>query len=148
MPDADNEISTPPERPPSVCFACRPDHPHGLRLKFAVSPDGTATAAWIPTEDWQGFNGVIHGGIVTTVLDEAMAKAVSTRGYAFTGEIRVRFRQRVAPGEDLTIRGWIVECSKRVIRTEAALATNDGRELAHAWASFLPATGKTRAPAA
>jgi acyl-coenzyme A thioesterase PaaI-like protein len=148
MPDTDKESPTSGERPPSVCFACRPDHPHGLHLKFALLPDGTATAAWTPEEDWQGFSGVIHGGIVTTVLDEAMAKAVSTRGYAFTGEIRVRFRQRVAPGENLMIRGWIVEWSRRVIRTEAALTSTDDRELAHAWASFLPATGKTRGPAA
>ncbi len=127
MSKTDDPSSPSPERLPSVCFACRPDHPHGLRLNFTTTPDGTASAVWTPTEDWQGFNGVIHGGIVTTVLDEAMAKAVLVRGRAVTGEIRVRFREPVAPGQNLTIRGWIVEWSRRVIRTEAALLAANWR---------------------
>jgi acyl-coenzyme A thioesterase PaaI-like protein len=80
----------------------------------------------------------VHGGIVSTVLDEAMAKAVvATEVEALTAELHVRFRRHVASGSRVQIRGWIDNRNKRVIKTEAALTGADGTELAHAWASFL-----------
>jgi len=126
----------------SVCIVCGPDHRHGLHLRFELASDGSAGADWTPAEDWQGFRGIIHGGIVSMVLDEAMAKAVAATGSALTGELRVRFRHPVAPGEDLRIRGWITERTRRIIKTEATLTTVDGCERAHGWASFLPPPGK------
>ena len=75
---------------------------------------------------------------MSTILDEAMSKAVTASGtQALTGELRVRFRHHVAPGEALQIRGWIVERTRRLIRTEGTLAAADGVERAHAWAVFL-----------
>jgi acyl-coenzyme A thioesterase PaaI-like protein len=95
-------------------------------------------AAWIPESCTEGFDGIVHGGIVSTVLDEAMAKAVvDTKVKALTAELRVRFRRHVGSGRRVRIRGWIVSRNKRVIKTEAALTSADGAELAHAWASFL-----------
>jgi acyl-coenzyme A thioesterase PaaI-like protein len=95
-------------------------------------------AAWIPESCTEGFDGIVHGGIVSTVLDEAMAKAVvDTKVEALTAELRVRFRRHVGSGRRVRIRGWIVSRNKRVIKTEAALTGADGAELAHAWASFL-----------
>jgi acyl-coenzyme A thioesterase PaaI-like protein len=131
MRSADNAVPAP------SCIACAPDHPHGLHLDFATAPDGSVSASWHPTEAWQGFHGIIHGGIVTTVLDEAMAKAVTARGYALTGELRVRFRRPVAPGADLRVRAWVVERARRLVRAEATLSTSDGAEHAHAWSAFL-----------
>jgi len=143
MQTIDIDPSTPLRaQPQSACVACGPDHPHGLHLDFDLASDGSVSAYWTPGEDWQGFRGVIHGGIVSTVLDEAMAKAVAAVGKALTGELRVRFRHPVRPGEDLRIRGWIVERTRRVIRAEATLTTLDGSERAHAWSAFLPHAGK------
>jgi acyl-coenzyme A thioesterase PaaI-like protein len=100
--------------------------------------DGTISAEWRPTENWEGFEGIVHGGIISTVLDEAMSKAIAARSYeAMTGELRVRFRHYVAAGEDLRIRGWVVETVKRLIKAEATLTAADGSERAHAWARFL-----------
>ena len=96
------------------------------------------TAEWIPSSSTEGFDGIVHGGIVSTVLDEAMAKAVvSAQLEALTAELRVRFRRHVASLSKVQIRGWIESRNKRVIKTEAALIGADGTELAHAWASFL-----------
>ena len=139
MQTIDNQPSAPvPAQPQSVCVICGPNHPHGLRLRFDFGADGAATAHWTPAADWQGFRGIIHGGIISAVLDEAMAKAVTAAGYALTGELRVRFRRPVAPGEALRIRGWVVERSRRMIKAEATLTTLDGSECAHAWSAFLP----------
>jgi len=100
------------------------------------------TATWTPSPTWEGFRGIVHGGVVSTVLDEAMAKAVAATGsQALTAELRVRFRRHVTSGEAFLIRGWIVKQNKRLIATEAALTAPDGTEHAHAWASFLALPG-------
>lgn len=122
----------------SRCVVCGRDHPHGLRIHYDTAGDGAVSAAWTPTPDWEGFRGIVHGGIVSTVLDETMSKAVAATGCeALTGELRVRFRRCVTSGERLQVRGWIVRRTKRLIETEATLSAPDGKERAHAWATFL-----------
>lgn len=133
-------------RSQSRCIVCGPDHPHGLRISFNASPDGAVSAEWTPTSEWEGFEGIIHGGIISTVMDEAMSKAVAaTQSQALTGELRVRFRSHVESGKTYRIRGWITERKKRLLKTEAALTTPEGEERAHAWAAFvaLPKTRKS-----
>jgi len=120
------------------CFACGSDNRKGLHLHFDFTAEGHATAAWLPTREYEGFEGVIHGGIVTTVLDEVMAQAVVASGQkAMTCELRVRLRRQVAPGETLCLDGWITEVQKRKLTTEATLTDASGAERAHAWATFL-----------
>lgn len=125
-------------RAQSSCFACGPDNERGLRLRFQKSETGEMIAEWIPESTTEGFDGIVHGGIVSTVLDEAMAKAVvAAEVEALTAELRVRFRRHVVSGSRVQIRGWIDSRNRRVIKTEAALTGADGAELAHAWASFM-----------
>lgn len=122
----------------SRCFVCGAGHPHGLRIRFETGADASVHAVWTPTADWEGFQDIIHGGIVSTVLDEAMSKAVMfSRCEALTGELRVRFRRHVSPGETLYIRAWVARRRKRLVVTEATLTGPDGVERAHAWASLL-----------
>ena len=120
----------------TTCFGCGSDNPRGLQLKFRVDPDGTATASFIPGSEWEGPRGIVHGGIVTTLLDEAMAKAVAATGCrGMTAELRVRFRQYAETGERLQVRGWVVRHNTRLIedrsharcRTTAASALMPGR---------------------
>jgi acyl-coenzyme A thioesterase PaaI-like protein len=120
------------------CFACGQDNPRGLRLAFQTNESGEMTAEWIPETEMEGYQGIVHGGIVSTVLDEAMAKVVDATGAeALTAELRVRFRQQVSSGGLVRVRGWIESRNKRMINAEAALTGADGVELAHAWAVFL-----------
>ena len=124
--------------PQDRCFVCGPRNPNGLRIRYTVAAQGTVSAIWIPTEACEGLSGIIHGGIVAAVLDEAMAKAVVAAGIeALTGELRVRYRERVVPGETLRIQGWVVRRTKRLVATEAVLSGPEVGERAHAWASFL-----------
>jgi acyl-coenzyme A thioesterase PaaI-like protein len=125
-------------RSQAACFACGQAHPNGLRLRFEFSASGEARAAWTPSPAWEGFRGIVHGGIVSTVLDEAMSKAVAAAGCeALTAELRVRFRRRVVPGHALLVTGWIARRNRRRIEAEAALTAPGGEEHAHAWATFL-----------
>jgi acyl-coenzyme A thioesterase PaaI-like protein len=124
-------------QPNPRCVVCGTQNPNGLRIEFVKDTDAVQ-ASWLPAEGWESFQGTIHGGIITTVLDEAMSKAVISQDWhALTVELTVRFRQRVSPGDRLRVRGWIKDRRKRRIRTEATLTADSGEELAHAWATFL-----------
>jgi acyl-coenzyme A thioesterase PaaI-like protein len=125
-------------QPQRVCFACGVDHPHGLKLQFRTNGSGSVVADWTPSKAWEGFQGIIHGGIVSTVLDEAMSKAVAAAGTpALTCHLEVRLRQHVAAGEPMLVHGWVVEKRKRRIQVEAELRDRLNVERAHAWATFL-----------
>ncbi|HUY95404.1 MAG TPA: PaaI family thioesterase [Terracidiphilus sp.] len=136
-----NQAASPPRlsaRVNSSCFACGADNPRGLRLQFEPGDQGKMSAAWTPDGTLEGFDGIIHGGLVSTVLDESMAKAVIASGAeALTVELRVRFRRPVAANAALRVSGWVTERNKRMLQAEAALTDADGTELAHGWASFL-----------
>ncbi len=123
-----------------ACVACGVRNSNGLRLRFSQEPEG-ASARWQPTNDWESFQGTIHGGIIATVLDEAMSKAIIARDWeAFTAELTVRFRGRIAPGDEIYVRGGGVKKLKRHIKAEATLVNTAGDERAHAWGTFLTPT--------
>jgi acyl-coenzyme A thioesterase PaaI-like protein len=125
-----------------TCFVCGLENPRGLQVHYECGVDGTVNATWTPTSMCEGYRGIVHGGIVSTVLDEAMSKAVfATKCQTLTCELRVRFRHHVAVGEPLRICGWVVARHKRKITAEARLSTLDGKECAQAWATFLVLAG-------
>ena len=122
----------------SSCFACDPRNARGLHLDFHETEGGRMAAQWLPDQELEGFRGIAHGGIVSTVLDEAMAKAVAATGIdALTAEMRVRFRREVSTAVPVLVEGWVESRKRRMFRTEASLTATDGSELAHAWAVFL-----------
>lgn len=125
------------------CFVCGQANPRGLRLLFRAAEDGGVSAEWRPPEDLEGFEGIIHGGIVSTVLDEAMSKAVMASGWkALTCELRVRLRRPVRPGTALRVRERVTGQRRRRISAEAALEDARGEEYARAWGVFLTLSGK------
>lgn len=123
----------------SACFVCGEENPHGLHLAFQAAGD-RASAVWTPRIGWESFQGVIHGGVISSVLDEAMAKAIISGGReAFTVDLRIRFRKKVCVGDVVSVSGWIVSIEKRKILAEACVTSEDGGENAHAWGVFLVA---------
>nr|MCU0248270.1 PaaI family thioesterase [Bryobacter sp.] len=130
----------------SGCFACGQDNPEGLKLRFQRGEAGVMRAEWRPGPLLEGFRGIVHGGVVSTALDEAMSKAVAASGVeALTAELRVRYRQPVRSEAAYELRGWIVMRSRRLVRTEAVLLSADGTEHAHGWADFLVLPAHARA---
>lgn len=120
-----------------ACFVCGAANQRGLRIRFHSNGEGVH-AQWTPSPEWEGFRGIVHGGVLSTVLDEAMSKAIAQTGCeALTAELRVRFRKPVNSWEDLSVRGWVRSRKRRRIETEATLSGADGVEFAHAWATFL-----------
>ena len=121
------------------CFVCGRDNAGGLRLDFSFSEDGlSAETIFVPEETYQGWQGIVHGGIIMTVLDEVMAKAAVHKGYSVvTGEITVKLKHPAKTGEPLRCRGTIGEVKKRIVYTSASAFREDGAIIAEATAKLV-----------
>ncbi len=121
------------------CFACGSKNPIGLKLKFKLDPEtGTAVSETVIAENFNGWKGAVHGGIITTLLDEIMVYACTSSGwFTVTGSIEVRFHKPVPTGERLIITGKIVENRGRSILTKGSIEF-ENRVLASAKAVLIP----------
>lgn len=121
------------------CFACGKNNPNGLRLSFEVDKDKqTVKTTFVASPVFQGWDGIVHGGILSTLLDEAMANLVYQLGYqAVTASIEIRFKKPAPILEPLLVYGEVTEVSKRLIRAKAHIAKNDGTIVAVGISTFM-----------
>ena len=110
----------------SKCFACGPWNWHGLQLKFKRGPNGSTCSVSISPR-FQSYEGVVHGGIVATLLDAAMIHAL--QGHSgrdpFTCRLEIRFLRAVPPGELLTLNARRAGNRGRVLLADAELLYSD-----------------------
>jgi acyl-coenzyme A thioesterase PaaI-like protein len=126
-----------PARDGGGCFACGQTNPIGLRLRFEPDGDGIR-AEFTPGPQYQGYDGVLHGGIVATALDDAMANLFHLRGReTVTARLEVRFRREAPIGQPLVVSARMTGERGRFFTAEAALALRDGTCLAEARATLL-----------
>ena len=121
------------------CIVCGQQNPVGMRLRFAVDERGAETR-WLVAESFQGFRGVLHGGLVLALCDDAMWYAAYGKGgVTLTAEATVRYRARVPIGANVIVRGWVAERRGRLWQCAAEIAdAGDGTVLATAQGKFLP----------
>lgn len=118
------------------CFACGQQNEDGLRLQPAAS-EGRAVVRWTPPVHYQGWAGVLHGGIISTILDEAMAHAaISLVNHAVTAELSVQFLRPVMTGRELEIRAEVRERRRRILLVGAEVI-QDGEVRARGEGKFL-----------
>lgn len=110
------------------CFVCGRDNPRGLRLEFSLDASGPALETrWVADAAYQGYDGILHGGMLATLLDEAVGKlSVLVEKPAVTAEMTVRFVKPVPTGEALVIRGRLTGERRRVLEAEAEAFLADG----------------------
>ncbi len=115
------------------CFGCGRDNPIGLKLEFRVEGDAVR-ADFSFDQRYVGYDKFIHGGIIATVLDEAMGWAlVELAGsYGVTRKLSVEYRRPVTMGRPMTVRARIVERDKTRITIEAYVEDQRSRLLASA----------------
>ena len=104
------------------CFACGKANPSGLGLEFRNEKQ-KMVAEFTPLKAHQGYKNIVHGGIITAVLDEAMIKAASAGNIpAVTADIAVRFRKPLFVGDRAVVEAEILRVRRRnVVETFAVL---------------------------
>lgn len=121
------------------CFVCGPNNPLGLKIPFEVDRAvKTIRCEFTPGPEYQGFQGITHGGIITTLLDESMVKLAFELGIsAVTAWIEVRFLAPLMSGEKVLISGGITREGKKLIEATAEAITSDEKVVAKATGKLL-----------
>lgn len=119
-----------------LCFACGRDNAIGLKLEF--HQDGECVKAeFTPGEQYQGWPGVVHGGIICTLLDEALGYAAGFQGlYAVTARMDVQYRKPAMVGKLLFVSARVSSVSGRDVRSEGQITDEDGTLVAEAQAEL------------
>lgn len=109
------------------CFVCGKSNPIGWKLEFSYDSEGRAYTVVEISENYAGYPGVVHGGVISTLLDEVMAKAVMHSGkIAYTAKLQLRYRMPLPVNEEVQAEGWIEEAKSRSLKTKALLYGSEG----------------------
>lgn len=119
------------------CFACGRHNDAGLKMTFRREGE-RVIADFTPREQHQGFPGVLHGGILATLLDETMSRTGALRReWLMTGKLDIRYRRPATVHQPLRIWGEITRERRGAIDAVGAVETLDGTVLADARGLFL-----------
>lgn len=115
-----------------MCFACGKKNDIGLKLDLTIKGK-TSSAEFIPDKKHQGYANILHGGIISTILDEAMVNLAFRIGLnAVTSTLEVKFIKPATVGEKLLVNGEILEEEGRVVKAKSELKKEDGTLIAEA----------------
>lgn len=119
-----------------MCFICGVENPVGLRLKIYQSSPGEIETTYTAPDHFQGYPGVLHGGIVATILDEISGRALmgdpSSPRFMFTGKLEVKYRRNVPIGQKLKIIGRAGKSKGKTAAGWAGIYDTEGNLLAEA----------------
>ncbi len=120
------------------CFLCGLENPKGLKLSFYTAEDQRVIARFVPGEEYQGYPGVLHGGIICALLDETIGRTLVHQDiWAMTVELKVRFRRPVPLGQPITVIGELVSLRSRIMEGKGEIRLADGTVAATAEATYV-----------
>ncbi len=115
-----------------LCFACGKDNPYGLKLEFKKEKD-EVFAYFTPSPYHQGWPGILHGGIISTLLDEAIGYTTFFLGLkTVTAKIEIRFKKPVPLSKKLKVSARLLQLRKNFATACAKLEFLDGEVVAEA----------------
>jgi uncharacterized protein (TIGR00369 family) len=130
------------------CFGCGQANPLGLRLQFLQAPDGSVVCPATIGASFEGPPGYLHGGIIATLLDESMSKAVRSKGLtAMTRHMEIDYRRPIPSGAPIRLEARVVRNEGRKHWTEASVLNNEGTALAQAKGLFVEVNARASTPA-
>jgi uncharacterized protein (TIGR00369 family) len=119
----------------AFCFVCGLENPVGLRLVFFETGPHEVTATYTPGKDYEGYPGVLHGGIVASILDEVGGRVVMIGDHThfmMTAKMDVRYRRPTPIGGPLTVVGRLLKRRGRLALAQAEIRLADGTVTAEA----------------
>ncbi len=122
------------------CFVCGRENPHGLKIEFYNISPGEVAATYTVSPYYQGYPGVVHGGIIASMLDETTGRAVmdgSPTGFSVTSQLSIRYRKPVPVGQPLRLVGHAGQRQGRISKATGEILGPDGSILAQAEAVLV-----------
>jgi uncharacterized protein (TIGR00369 family) len=137
VPDKDRDSSS-KKLQARHCFVCGWDNPRGLNLPYYY--DGTrVTTEFIPDKELCGFDGIVHGGIIFSLADEAMMHLIwASELRAITAEVTIRYHGYAEINQKIDVVAEFEDIGRRLIRAKCILMDYRGSKIATARGKFLP----------
>jgi len=117
------------------CFVCGLESEVGLRLRFDDNGQDEVTSTYTVARRYQGYPGVVHGGVVAAMLDEVAARTAMIADpdrFMMTGKLEIRYRKPVPVETPLTLVGHMLRDRKRVAEAHSEIRLPDGSVAAEA----------------
>ncbi len=123
----------------NYCFGCGKDNPHGMRLKFFLNEDGKSfSCRFRLAERYWGPPKHAHGGIIATILDEAMGKVNKLHHViALTSRMTIEYLKPVPLGKPMVAVGWGKSVRGRRHINVAEIRNQKGEVLARSQGAFI-----------
>ena len=117
-----------------MCFICGERNPIGLKVKFEIDKENLrSTGTFTPRKEHEGFRNIMHGGLQSALLDEAMVKLLWEAGIpAVSAALQIRLIRPAKIGGEIAVEGWVESRKGRLFLTAARLKDSDGNVLSEA----------------
>ncbi len=124
------------------CFVCGRKNPVGLKMRFCTGDDGCVYADYTPRDEHQSYPGVMHGGLITAMLDEIIGRtAIASNLWCMTVKLEVRFKKPVPIGAPLKLKGALTKKTTRLIEGRGEIRLADGALAVEAIGTYLRIPG-------
>jgi uncharacterized protein (TIGR00369 family) len=126
------------------CFACGKENPFGLQVHPDITPDGSQVKIeCTPPDHFQGWANIVHGGILSTLLDEAITYVgiASFDGPAVTAQLQIRFNRPAPTGRKLIVTANRAKNTRRLIEVQARIELEDGTRIAEGAGKVMKVAG-------
>jgi uncharacterized protein (TIGR00369 family) len=124
-----------------MCLVCGLKNPFGLHASFFELDNNELLAVFKPKDEHQSYPGRLHGGIISTILDEAIGRAIMIHSegdiWGVTVDLQIRFKKPVPLDEELRISSRITKDSSRFFEGTGELLLQDGTVAAEGHGKYL-----------
>ena len=117
------------------CFVCGLNNSFGLKITFYDTGPGEISAEYTVPEQYQGYPGVVHGGIVAAMLDEMAGRShmgTNPPRFMYTARLEIRYRKNVPVGKPLRLVGKAGKSRRQTATATSAIYDSEGNLLAEA----------------
>ena len=138
MTDSHNALTPFAHAAQNRCFGCGPANTRGLHLEFLLAEDHSVVCLAAIPDTFEGPPGHLHGGIIATLLDEAMSKAVRARGFtAMPRHMEVDYLRPIPSKSPIKLEARVTHNEGRKHWTEASIVNEEGTALATGKGLFI-----------
>ena len=122
----------------NTCFVCGPGNPDGLQLDFNLVDD-ICVAEFTPGPNHCGYDGVTHGGLIFSALDDVMANWIFLKGIrAYTAKCEIRYKAPLPTGTKVNLEGECIKQKARLVQMRGTMTRADtGAIVAETEAAFM-----------